>query len=55
MITAQESLLLDLIDNIEDKQQQRSVIEKLIESTHKKHKPQVEAVLNHRLILSKKS
>lgn len=47
MITAQESLLLELIDSVEDKGQQRSLIEKVIASTkEKKLKPKMEAIVN---------
>lgn len=46
MITTQESILLDLIDFIEDKEQQRKIIEKVLAASKKKFKLQVEAVDN---------
>lgn len=47
MITTQESILLDLIDLIEDKNQQRKIIEKVLEANkQKKLKPKIEVVVN---------
>lgn len=47
MIIAQESLLLDIIDSIPDKEQKRNLIEKVIEANkEKKLKPKMEAIVN---------
>lgn len=47
MIEAQESILLDLIDSTDDKQQQRKIIEKVLEgSKQKKLKQKIEAIVN---------
>lgn len=54
MITAQESILLDLIDSIEDTKQQRGLIEKVIAaSKEKKLKLEVEAVVNPTYTMTK--
>lgn len=54
MITAQESILLDLIDSIEDKTQQRNLIEKVIAAkSEKKQKPQLEAVVKPAYTMTK--
>lgn len=46
MITAQKSILLDLIDSIENKEQQRTIIEKvLVASKEMKLKQKTEAVV----------
>lgn len=48
MITAEESIVLYIIDSIEDKKQQRDFIEKVIAASKKKKlKSKVEAVVNH--------
>lgn len=47
MITAEESIVLYIIDSIEDKKQQRDFIEKVIAASKKKKlKSKVEAVVN---------
>lgn len=46
MIIAQESILLDLIDSMEDEDQQRVMIEKVLAaSREKKLKPKMEALV----------
>lgn len=37
MITAQESILLDLIDSVKDKEQKRNLIEKVISASREKN------------------
>lgn len=47
MITTHESILLDLIDSIQDKKQQRAIIEKVLAaSKEKKLKPNLGAIVN---------
>lgn len=46
IITTQESILLDLIDSIEDKDKQRQIIENVLVASKKKLKTKVEAVAN---------
>lgn len=46
MIIAQESILLDLIDSMEDEDQQRAMIEKVLAARReKKLKPKMEALV----------
>lgn len=48
VIIAKESILLDLIDSIQDKEQQRAMIEKVLAASKekKKLKPKMDALVN---------
>lgn len=54
-ITAQESLLLDLIDNITDKEQKRQIIEQVISLSkgENKLKPKMQAIVHPSYKISK--
>lgn len=54
VITTQESITFDLIDSIFDKEQQRQLIEKLLEAIkQKKPKPQVDVLVKPSYTMSK--